>query len=106
MRIASPSQYQLYRRLRAGALLIELLFVLLSGLAAMLALIVLGTQGTFPKVAAAVSLLVTFLLGQVARHKYFRCPVCEAPLPRGPKQVPPSQFFNGYCPACDTRFLK
>nr|ART39839.1 J91 [uncultured bacterium] len=64
----------------------------------------LGDEGIYPKVVAILSLLTVVLLGQAVRRHYFRCPVCSAPLPRGPKQVVPANFFHGYCKRCGTEF--
>lgn len=89
-----------------GAILVEIVATLLAALFAVLPLILLGENGALPKVAAAAGLLLMIFAGQIARRAYFRCPVCAAALPRGPRQVKASEFFNGCCAQCGTRFIR
>ena len=103
-RRATPRENQEFQRRRRVSLLMSIGATLAAGLASMATLAILGDQGPGPKVAAGTALIAIFVLGQLASHMYFRCPVCSAPLPQVRKQVAPSQFFKGRCEKCNTEF--
>lgn len=62
MPLATADQFSLYGRRYVGAVLIEMAAIFLAPVAAVLAFVLLGEQGIYPKVAAAVSLPVGRLL--------------------------------------------
>lgn len=106
MKTATADQYRSYLRRWIGATLIEILAVLLAGSSVILVFVILGDRGAVPKLIAAASLLLVFCAGQVVSRAYFRCPICNAVLPRGQKQVRPREFFNGHCNQCGTKFIR
>ena len=104
MPIATADQYRTYRRRFLAAALIEVVTALLAGAAVIAVLGLLGDEGIYPRVVAAVTLVTVILLGQAVRGRCYRCPVCGAPLPRGPRHVAPSRFFHCRCNTCGTSF--
>lgn len=104
MSLATPEQLWLFKRRRAGALLIEVVALVLAPIFAVTVLVVLGVQSNVSKVVAAVAFVAVFFIGQLTRHACFRCPVCAGSLPKAPRYRPLGNESCAQCLQCRTTF--
>ena len=97
MATATPEQLQLFKRRRAGALLIEVVALVLAPVMAVLAFVALGEQGKAPRIVAAITFVAIFLIGQLvnwsvthasaAQSVRALCPVVRATLHSAARRV-------------------
>jgi hypothetical protein len=104
MRLASAEELSRFKRRRREALLVEVVFLLSSPVSAVLVLVVLGEQTLGARVASVIAFVGIFVVGQLVRRARYRCPVCAAALPRGPRHVPFGSDAVIQCTQCGTRF--